>query len=135
MKRAMSPSDSTGSNMSPTPGEPRPPVTAGRSPQGLNVLDSLPADAKFSISSPESEQELAHRHAKEMQDLSHRQRIEINTWWAGAILVAALELFGMAAALWAHDQDVRKAAITLVSSVFTAGLGFFVGRASSKTSS
>jgi hypothetical protein len=99
----------------------------------INIFDSLPQEAKFSITSPELPVEIAHRHHKEDRDQMHRQRLEVFNWVSTLGLIVVLGIVWTVVYFQSPDPDIRKLALGGLTSLLTAWLGFIAGRSSGKS--
>jgi hypothetical protein len=87
----------------------------------LNTLIPPGGATKFTISS----QELP-------EDAQHRRASEIRNWWLAVVLTSVIIGFGIAYSFLAPTDDLKKLGLGIVSSTFTALLGFLVGQASKR---
>jgi hypothetical protein len=125
----MSQPDSSGSEPGREAGKPCDPHPA----HAINILDNLPPEAKFSITSPELPAEIAHRHDKEHRDQLHRQKLEVLNWASTLGLILVLGIVWSVIYFQSPDSDIRKLALGGLTSLLTAWLGFIAGRSSGKS--
>lgn len=114
-----------GEGVSPSPADPQ----LGRA---LDVLQRIAPEAKFSFSSPDDPVQLAHSRDMEQMKERHRERVEL-VGVSSAVAGTILTLAGLGILIWLiPNNDFRKAALTPLTAIFTAWLGFLAGRASGK---
>jgi hypothetical protein len=102
-----------------------------------NVGASLPPaafleNARYSFSSPETPEQLAHNRDMEKLKEGHRQRMEVASWWGGIGLTVVLVAICAAAFFHTSNADVQKLAIGAIASFFTGWIGFVAGLAKGK---
>jgi hypothetical protein len=91
--------------------------------------------ADITYATRRSPEEIAHSHEMERLKEQHRQRMELRSWWATVILVGLLTVVCALVAAFHPDVELRKIAAGGLLSLFTAWLGYAVGRTQSKSGS